>query len=57
VTPGLGRVNFPKVFANLRKGGFTRGPLVVECLARSDDPAKVTLEAKQARRFLEKLSG
>jgi sugar phosphate isomerase/epimerase len=55
VTPGTGQVNFPKVFANLRKGGFTRGPLIVECLAKGDDPTKVTAEARKARRFLENL--
>ncbi len=57
VTPGTGRVSFPKVLANLKQGGFTRGPLVVECLARGDEPAKVTAEAKKARQFLEKLTG
>jgi sugar phosphate isomerase/epimerase len=55
VTPGTGQVNFAKVFANLKQGGFTRGPLVVECLARGDTPAKITAEAKQARRFVEGL--
>ena len=56
VTPGTGQVNFAKVFANLKKGGFTRGPLIVECLERGDAP-KVTAEAKKARRFLEQLTG
>lgn len=55
VTPGTGQVNFAKVFANLKRGGFTRGPLIVECLARGDTPAKITAEAKQARRFVEGL--
>jgi len=55
VTPGTGQVDFPRVLANLKNGGFTRGPLIVECLTRGDDPAKVTGEAKQARRFLENL--
>ena len=55
VTPGTGRVDFPRVFDNLKKGGFVRGPLVVECLARSDDPAKVTAEAKKARKLVETL--
>jgi len=54
VTPGQGKVNFKTVFANLRIGGFVRGPLVVECLARGD-VAKVTAEAANARRFLENL--
>jgi sugar phosphate isomerase/epimerase len=57
VTPGTGQVNFAKILANLHRGGFTRGPLVVECLARGDTPAKITAEAKQARQFLEELTG
>jgi sugar phosphate isomerase/epimerase len=57
VTPGTGRVDFPKVFARLKRGGFTRGPLIVECLERSADPAKITDEARKARLFLEQLTG
>jgi sugar phosphate isomerase/epimerase len=53
VTPGQGHVNFSKVFAGLRNGGFTRGPVVVECLARGESPAQITAEAFRARRFLE----
>jgi len=49
-------VNFGKVMARLRRGGFTGGPLVVECLERGD-AAQVTAEAKKARAFLEKLVG
>jgi len=56
VTPGMGKVNFPAVFTHLKEGGFTGGPLVVECLERGD--LKQTLaEAKKARRFLEELTG
>jgi sugar phosphate isomerase/epimerase len=55
VTPGDGRVNFPEVFNRLKKGGFTRGPLVVECLARGDTPGAITIQAKKARRFVEGL--
>jgi sugar phosphate isomerase/epimerase len=55
VTPGTGQVNFGRVLANLRKGGFTRGPMIVECLDRGD-AAKVTAEAKKARQFLENLT-
>ncbi len=55
VTPGNGRVNFREVFARLRKGGFTRGPLVIECLAHGDTPAKITAEARKARQFIESL--
>jgi sugar phosphate isomerase/epimerase len=54
VTPGTGRVNFPKVLARLRRGGFARGPLIVECVTRGD-LAKTTAEAKQARLFVEEL--
>jgi sugar phosphate isomerase/epimerase len=56
VTPGTGKVNFREVFARLKKGGFTGGPLVVECLEQGD-LAKVTAEAKKARLFLEELTG
>ena len=56
VTPGNGKVNFPAVFARLKKGGFTRGPLVVECLERGDLKQTLT-EARKARRFLEELTG
>jgi sugar phosphate isomerase/epimerase len=54
VTPGTGLVDFPKVMARLRQGGFTGGPLVIECLAPGD--LKPTLaEAKKARQFVEQL--
>ena len=56
VTPGTGKVNFKTVMANLIKGGFTSGPLIVECLSRGDQPATLT-EAKKARAFLEDLTG
>lgn len=56
VTPGTGRVNFPAVLARLKKGGFTSGPLLVECLTPGD-LAKVTEEARRARRMLEELVG
>lgn len=54
VTPGTGMVKFREVLARARKGGFTRGPLVVECLDRGDRAA-VTAEARKAREFLERL--
>lgn len=57
VTPGKGRVNFREVLARARKGGFTRGPLVVECLDRGDDAAQILAEARKARRLLEELTG
>jgi hypothetical protein len=56
VTPGTGQVDFPAVLARLKQGGFTGGPLVVECLEPGD--LKQTLaEAKKARQFLEELTG
>ncbi len=54
VTPGTGKVDFPKVLARLNQGGFRRGPLVVECVTRGD-VAKITTEAKKARLFVEEL--
>jgi sugar phosphate isomerase/epimerase len=54
VTPGAGKVDFPKVLARLKQGGFTRGPLVVECL-KTGDLAQTIAEAKKARMFLEEL--
>lgn len=58
VTPGTGRVDFPRVFARLRRGGFRRGPLVVECVARPDaqDVKAITAEARKARELVESLT-
>ncbi|HNS21953.1 MAG TPA: sugar phosphate isomerase/epimerase family protein [Sedimentisphaerales bacterium] len=56
VTPGTGMVDFPTVLAKLKAGGFTGGPLVVECLAPGDLPHTLE-EARKARRFLESLTG
>jgi sugar phosphate isomerase/epimerase len=56
VTPGTGQVNFRGVFERLKQGGFTRGPLIVECLARGS-AAQITAEARKARMFLEELTG
>jgi len=54
VTPGTGMVNFKGVMLRLRKGGFKRGPLVVECLT-SGDLKFINAEARKARLFLEEL--
>ena len=51
VTPGTGMVDFPKVFARLKQGGFTSGPLIVECLALGDQ-TQLLQEAKKAFAFL-----
>mgnify|MGYP000725348454 CR=1 FL=1 len=56
VTPGTGKVDFPKVMARLAQGGFASGPLVVECLAPGELPALIE-EARKTRLFLEKLTG
>ena len=55
LTPGKGKVDFEQVMANLRKGGFTSGPLVVECLEVAQSPEKITAEAKKTKLWLEKL--
>lgn len=54
VTPGTGMVDFRGVMSRLRQGGFKRGPLIVECLAKGDI-SFVNSEAKKARQFLEAL--
>jgi len=56
VTPGTGQVDLPKVMERLKQGGFTSGPLVVECLTPGDLPALLA-EAKKARSFVEQLVG
>ncbi len=55
VTPGTGMVDFPKVMSLLRQGGFTGGPLLVECLSQGD-PDFINDEARKARLFLEELT-
>jgi len=55
VTPGTGKVDFPAVLARLQKGGFTHGPLVVECL-EPGDLKQTLIEAKKARLFLEEIT-
>jgi sugar phosphate isomerase/epimerase len=54
VTPGTGMVNFEGVMDRLRKGGFRKGPLIVECLSQGD-LSFINSEALKARIFLEKL--
>lgn len=51
LTPGTGRVDFPAVLARLRRGGFTGGPLVIECLAPGEPP-HLLAEARKAREFV-----
>lgn len=54
VTPGTGMVDFPKVLARLKQGGFTSGPLIVECL-KPGTQAELLEEAKKAHSFLTSL--
>jgi sugar phosphate isomerase/epimerase len=54
VTPGTGLVNFPGVMSRLQKGGFKKGPLIVECLAKGD-LASINSEARKAYQYLEKI--
>lgn len=51
ISPGTGQVDFRKLTARLRDGGFHHGPLLVETLAPGD-PAHTLKEAKQARSFV-----
>lgn len=55
VTPGTGQVDFRAVLAHLKKGGFTGGPLIVECL-EPGDLEHTLAQAKKARQFLEELT-
>jgi sugar phosphate isomerase/epimerase len=54
VTPGTGQVDFRAIFARLKRGGFTGGPLIVETLSSGDLP-HLLVEARKARQFLEAL--
>lgn len=56
VNIGEGQVDFPKVLQRLKQGGFTHGPLMVECLARGPLES-VKAAATKARQFLEQLTG
>lgn len=56
VTPGTGQVDFPAVFARLKKGGLTHGPLLIETLTSGELP-QLLAEAKAARHFVETLVG
>jgi hypothetical protein len=55
LTPGTGEVDFPALLKNPKTGGFTHGPLVVECLKAAD--LRQTLhQEKKVRQFLENLT-
>ncbi|MBN1124011.1 MAG: neutral/alkaline non-lysosomal ceramidase N-terminal domain-containing protein [Sedimentisphaerales bacterium] len=50
--PGIGRVDFPVIFALLRKGGFVQGPLLIECLEQGE-PKELINQACKAREFVQ----
>jgi len=54
ITPGTGQVQWLPVMKRLRQGGFTSGPLVVECL-NPGEPKALLEEATKARQFVEEL--
>jgi sugar phosphate isomerase/epimerase len=54
VNPGEGKVDFRVVLANLKRGGFTNGPIILETLAPGDR-AQVAAEARAARAFMQSL--
>lgn len=54
LTPGTGEVDFKAVFAKLKAGGFTGGPLVVETLTPGGRE-ELAKEAVKARKLLEGL--
>lgn len=56
LTPGTGKVDFPALFAELRRGGFRHGPLMIEMVKPGDLPQTLE-EIKRARQFVERLVG
>jgi len=56
VNPGSGKVDFQKVMSLLKKGGFTGGPILLECLERGSLES-VKAAAKKAREYIQELTG
>jgi L-ribulose-5-phosphate 3-epimerase UlaE len=54
--PGTGKVDFPALFAELRRGGLEGGPLMIE-MVKPGDLAQTLEEIKKAKRFMEQLVG
>jgi sugar phosphate isomerase/epimerase len=54
VTPGTGKVRFLEVLSLLKKGGFNRGPLLVECLSKGDS-VHLLEQARKTRKFLQEI--
>ncbi len=57
VTPGSGEVKFKQVMQELKRGGFTSGPLVIETLGPVVDPQRRIAEARKARELIESVVG
>jgi len=51
---GKGKVDFPAVFAEMKKAGFN-GPIMVECCSLGDTAEMVTENARKNREYLEKV--
>jgi len=51
---GTGKVDFPAVFGELKRAGFS-GPIMVECCARGETAEAVTANARKNREYLEKV--
>lgn len=54
VTPGTGMVDFPNLFEEMKRGGFTSGPLIIECL-NLGEISYITAEAEKAKEYLESI--
>ncbi len=55
VTPGQGKVQFKPLMKQLWQGGFTQGPLLVECL-KPGTLAELQVEAKRSQALLQTLT-
>jgi sugar phosphate isomerase/epimerase len=51
---GKGKVDFPVIFAEMKKAGFN-GPIMVECCELGDTPEIVTANARKNREYLEQV--
>ncbi len=56
IEPGTGDVDFEAVFATLREGGFTSGPVMVECLGPGDLQQVNAAAARVRERLIEWLA-
>ncbi len=54
LTPGTGQVDFPALMDQLRRGGFTHGPLMIE-MVKPGNLDQTLREVKKAKRFVEEL--